>query len=77
MKNVSKRRGIDGAKKGSTLWLNVWDKLYLIVSISTYIMALISLIVTVYHVLIVFEPIKALSTGLLALLMAKMNQMNP
>lgn len=78
MKTTGKRR-VEGQapKKFNKVWLKMWDKVYSTVSVCTYIMAIVSLIATIYYVYTDFEPLKALSTGLLVLLLAKMNQLNP
>lgn len=77
MKNIGKRREGAQPNKPKAIWLKSWNWLYLIVSISTYLVSIVSLVFTVYYIYGQYDPMRALGTGLLALLMAKMNQLNP
>lgn len=78
MKNVGKRRNeqVNG-RSINDIWTKAWGVIYLIVNITTYLIAVVAMLASAYHVFVVYDPARAVGEGLLVLLMAKMNQLNP
>lgn len=79
MKLTGKRRGIDVPKQSRVkeIWLGAWQGLYSLVSIVTYLIAIVGMVISTYYVLIDFDPTRALMTGLLVVLMIYFNRINP
>lgn len=79
MRVAGKRRGMDVPRQNKikSIWLGTWQVVYFLVSMLTYITAIVGSIMSTYYVMFKFEPMKALMAGLLVLLMMQFNRMNP
>ena len=70
-------RPVDKLGRINWLWLKMWKIIYQLVSVFTYVVTVVCLISCTYYVFVNYNVIMATSTGLLALLMAKVNQLTP
>ena len=79
MRMSGRRRGVDVPKENRVkeLWLGFWRVLYSVMSMTTYLIAIVGIVMSTYYVFVDYQLMRALMTGLLVVLMIQFNKVNP
>lgn len=79
MRMSGRRRGVDVSKENRVkeLWLRFWRVLYSVMSMTTYLIAIVGIVMSTYYVFVDYQLMRALMTGLLVVLMIQFNKVNP